>query len=134
MVCSDPSTSRDLRGMLAALGHTSVLTVTEGEQALAMLRTQSDIGWVITGIKLGNALDGFGLIEVIRKEPDWARLPIFVIVDPSMPDTSEKQGDPSFRLLQSLGMTDFLMEPIRSDALRAKIIITRQRREGLGEV
>jgi hypothetical protein len=33
----------------------------------------------------------------------------------------------------SLGMTDFLMEPIRQDVLRAKIIITRQRREASTE-
>lgn len=128
VVCKDPGVSRDLRGMLSALNH-DVLTVTGGEQALDLLRADRDIGWVITGIKLGGAVDGFGLIEMIRGDSNWSRLPIFVIVDPSMPDEGEKKGDPSFRLLQSLGMTDFLMEPIRQDVLRAKIGLTRERRE-----
>lgn len=132
VVCKDPGASRDLRGMLSTLGH-DVLTVTDGEQALDLLRTDREIGWVISGIKLGGAIDGFSLIEMVRGDSNWSRLPIFVIVDPSMPDTGENSGDPSFVLLQTLGMTDFLMEPFRQDVLRAKIVITRQRREGTTE-
>ena len=128
VVCKDSGTSRDLRGMLVALGH-DVLTVTSGEQALALLRADRDINWVISGIKLGGPIDGFGLIEMIRGDSNWSRLPIFMIVDQSMPDIGEKKGDPSFVLLQTLGMTDFLMEPIRSDELRAKIALARGRRQ-----
>lgn len=128
VVCKEVGTSRDLHGMLVALGH-SALVVTGGEEAIAHLRTDLSINWVISGIKLGGALDGFGLIEAIRKDNSSAQLPIFMIVDPSLPDTGEKKGDPSFVLLQSLGMTDFLMEPIRQDALRAKIALARGRRQ-----
>lgn len=119
VVCKDPGESRDLRGMLSSLGH-DVLTVTDGEQALALLGTDREIGWVISGIKLGGKMDGFKLTEAIRNMDNPVRLPIFIILSDYSAETRNEYLA-NLSLAKSLGASDVLVAPVRQEALLTRV-------------
>ena len=78
LVVEDSFTVREVqRSLLEAAGY-RVETARDGREGLERLRGDGDIALVVTDLEMPE-LDGFGLLEAIRSDPDRAALPVVVV-------------------------------------------------------
>ena len=89
----------------------SIQSAASAEEALAFL-DQRDICALITDLHLPQ-MDGFELIERVRRRPDHARLPILVISGDTDPRTPER--------VQRLGANAFFAKPYSPGEVRQKL-------------
>jgi CheY-like chemotaxis protein len=111
LVADDKDTGRELvRTVLEKSGH-QVFEASDGEQAVAeALRVRPDL--IILDIHMPG-LDGFGVIEKLRREKDFTATPIIALTASAM------MGDRERAL--SVGFTGYITKPIRLEALRAEV-------------
>jgi len=89
LVVEDSFTIRELqRSILEAAGY-RVTTARDGAEALRLLDAEPDVAMVITDIEMPE-LDGFGLIEAIRRDERRSSLPVMVVSSLDDPATRER--------------------------------------------
>lgn len=89
-----------------------VISASEGRQALERLRNHTDIGLVITDLHMPG-FHGLLLMEHMKENPKWARIPIIVCTSDSSRDTVLK--------VANLGVHHFLCKPVRMSMLKGKM-------------
>jgi len=111
LVADDKDTGRELvRTVLENSGH-QVFEASDGEQAVAeALRIHPDL--IILDIHMPG-LDGFGVIEKLRREPSFSHTPIIALTASAMMGDRERA--------MAAGFTGYITKPIRLGALRAEV-------------
>ena len=111
LVADDKDTGRELvRTVLEKSGH-QVFEASDGEAAVAeALRLHPDL--IILDIHMPG-LDGFGVIEKLRREPTFSRTPIIALTASAMMGDRERA--------MAAGFTGYITKPIRLGALRAEV-------------
>jgi CheY-like chemotaxis protein len=111
LVADDKATGRELvRAVLEKSGR-EVFEAGDGEQAVAeALRIRPDL--IILDIHMPG-LDGFGVIEKLRRDEGFAATPIIALTASAM------MGDRERAI--AAGFTGYFTKPIRLDALRAAV-------------
>jgi CheY-like chemotaxis protein len=118
LVDADPRSLRVLEVSLRKAGY-NLATANDGTTALSMIAASTP-DLILTDTRLPG-LDGFALVESIRKNPDWAAIPImFLSSDPAV--ESKVRG-------LTLGVEDYLTKPIYIKEIVARINISLSRFE-----
>lgn len=119
LVVDDVPENRDLLlRRLTRLGFVHVYQAENGVQALAAIAAQS-YDLVLLDIMMPE-LDGFGVLEVLRRDGRINELPILVI--------SALNGiEPVVRCIE-LGATDFIVKPFNPTLLRARVLSTLEKK------
>ena len=102
---------RILQTMLARIGIGKILTATNGKEALDTLRTTENVDLVLTDMSMP-VMDGAELVREIRKTPELAAIPVYVITA-----DVEMQGD-----YREIGFDDMLIKPITLETLKALLV------------
>lgn len=114
LVVDDSAALRhEVRDLLEQFGYSGVLTVTDAERALEVLREVRDVGGVITGTRIPG-LGGLGLLRELRADERWQKLPTLVMV--------ESGDDATITLASTLGASGYIEKPIRAEILRKKLL------------
>jgi len=111
LVADDKATGRELvRTVLENTGY-QVFEASDGQQALEQARrVHPDL--IILDIHMPG-LDGFGVIEILRREDDFASVPIVALTASAMMGDRERA--------MAAGFTGYITKPIRLGALRAEV-------------
>jgi len=110
LIVEDSDNVAPLEIALASLNGIRVIVLPDGRQALALLRANSaDFAAVITDLHLPD-VDGFELIEAIRADQRYSRLPIVVVSGDSHPDVPNR--------LRHLGADAFFSKPYSPAEIR----------------
>ena len=100
-----------LKTMLSRLGINKVLMAENGRQALDVLSEDGKVDIVLTDMTMP-VLDGEGLVRAIRKSPQFAALPVYVITaDVEMQGKYKEQG-----------FNDMLIKPITLEKLKGLLV------------
>ena len=111
LVADDKPTGRELvRTVLENSGYT-VIEASDGLQAVRYAREQKP-DLIILDLHMPG-LDGFGAIQELRRDSEFATTPIMALTASAM------QGDKERAL--SMGFTGYLTKPIRLGALRGEV-------------
>ena len=102
---------RILQTMLSRLGIHKVLTAGNGKEALETLQNSAAVDLVLTDMSMP-VMDGAGLVREIRKSPQLAAIPVYVI-------TADVEMLGEYR--QS-GFDDMLIKPITLEKLKALLV------------
>ena len=98
--------------MLLEMKNIDVTKVYSGDEALKQINEiNPDV--IVLDIMLTPSMDGFGFIELIKKDLNTAHIPVIMISALNMPDKIE------YGL--SLGANDYLVKPFKADELSVKI-------------
>lgn len=111
LVADDKATSRELvRTVLENAGY----TVVEASDGLEALRHARELGpdLIILDLHMPG-LDGFGVIEELRRDENFADTPVIALTASAM------QGDRERAL--SFGFTGYISKPIRLGTLRSEV-------------
>jgi CheY-like chemotaxis protein len=111
LVADDKATGRELvRTVLEKSGH-QVFEASDGEEAVVeALRIHPDL--IILDIHMPG-LDGFAVIEKLRRAEGFAATPIIALTASAMMGDRERA--------MSVGFTGYITKPIRLGALRAEV-------------
>lgn len=111
LVADDKDTGRELvRTVLEKSGH-QVFEASDGDQAVTEARRiHPDL--IILDIHMPG-LDGFGVIEKLRREAAFSDTPIIALTASAMMGDRERA--------MASGFTGYITKPIRLDALRAEV-------------
>ena len=96
-----------LRTMLSRLGFRNVLTAGNGMAALELLKITGNVDIVLTDMFMP-VLDGEGLVREIRKSPELAKIPVYVI-------TADVEMQAEFK---AKGFDNMLLKPITIEKLQ----------------
>ncbi len=114
----------ELRNVIVAkldlFGYKNVTTAGDGLEALEHIRTR-EFDLLILDIQMPR-LDGFGVLKVLRDDPDPARRQLPVIVSSGVDDL-----DAVVRCIE-LGAEDYLLKPVKSVIFRARVGATLERK------
>jgi CheY-like chemotaxis protein len=111
LVADDRPTGRELvRAVLEKSGY-EVLEAADGMEAVRVAREQLP-NLIILDIHMPGR-DGFGVVEELRKDAQFADTPIIALTASAM------QGDRERAM--ALGFTGYITKPIRLDALRQEV-------------
>jgi two-component system cell cycle response regulator DivK len=111
LIADDKPTGRELvRTVLENAGY-AVVEASDGSEALKMAR-ESSPDLIILDLHMPN-IDGFGVIEQLRRDALFARTPVVALTASAM------QGDRERAL--NLGFTGYITKPIRLASLRQEI-------------
>jgi two-component system, cell cycle response regulator DivK len=111
LVADDKATGRELVRTVLENGGYTVIEAADGMEALRLAReTLPDL--IILDIHMPGR-DGFGVIEELRRDPQFAATPVMALTASAM------QGDRERAL--SLGFTGYITKPIRLGALRHEV-------------
>ena len=102
------------------LGHGMVMAE-NGEQALAMLSAPSHGIDVILMDRMMPVMDGYQAMREIRRNPDWADLPIIALTARAMPEDVER--------CMAAGANDYMTKPVDIDRLLALLRVWLFQRE-----
>ena len=98
--------------MLARLGIRNVLTAVNGKDALEVLKQNPDgVDLVLTDMSMP-VMDGAALVREIRKSPQFAALPVYVITADVEMQSEYKQA----------GFDDMLIKPITLEKLKELLV------------
>jgi len=111
LVADDKATGRELvRTVLEKIGY-AVFEANDGEQAVEEARRiRPDL--IILDIHMPG-LDGFGVIERLRREDGFRTTPIIALTASAMMGDRERA--------MSVGFTGYITKPVRLGALRAEV-------------
>jgi CheY-like chemotaxis protein len=111
LIADDKPTGRELvRTVLENTGYT-VIEASDGHEALRRAR-ESRPDLIILDLHMPG-LDGFGVIQELRRDPQFAETPIVALTASAM------QGDRERAL--SIGFTGYITKPIRLTLLRDEV-------------
>jgi len=111
LVADDKPTGRELvRTVLENSGYT-VIEASDGLEAVRFARERKP-DLIILDLHMPG-LDGFGVIQQLRSEAEFAKTPIMALTASAM------QGDRERAL--SIGFTGYITKPIRLGALRGEV-------------
>jgi CheY-like chemotaxis protein len=111
LVADDRETSRELvRNALEGSGY-EVLEACDGIDALEQARSKHPDA-IILDLHMPR-LDGFGVIEALRREAEFAVLPVMALTASAMVGDRERA--------LAAGFTGYIAKPIRLAALRAEV-------------
>ena len=103
LIVEDSDSVAPLEIALGALENTQVVLLSNGREALKLLRASSiEIAAIVTDLHLPQ-VDGFELIRNIRADDRYSRLPIVVVSGDSHPELPER--------LRVLGADAFFRKP-----------------------
>ena len=102
---------RILQTMLVRLGIHNVLPAENGKQALEVLKNSEGADLVLTDMSMP-VMDGAALVREIRKSPQFAKIPVYVITA-----DVEMQGE-----YKTAGFDDMLIKPITLDKLKELLV------------
>jgi CheY-like chemotaxis protein len=97
--------------MLKKLGH-EVVVADQGQRALDILATDDNFDMVLMDCQMP-VLDGYETTQIIRRNPDWKKLPIIAVTANVM------QGDRDDCLAS--GMDDYITKPYNRADLKTII-------------
>ena len=86
----------------------SVLTATNGHEAIEILQAQPDVAIALMDIMMPE-MDGYETIQRIRQNPELRRLPIVALTAKAMKGDREK--------CLEAGASDYLAKPVNTDQL-----------------
>lgn len=111
LVADDKDTGRELvRTVLEKSGH-QVFEASDGEEAVSEAkRIHPDL--IILDIHMPG-LDGFGVIEKLRRQDSFTTTPIIALTASAMMGDRERA--------MAAGFTGYITKPIRLEALRAEV-------------
>jgi len=90
-----------------------IVAVLSGEQALALLkREENEVVAIVTDLQM-RGMDGYELIEEVRSDPRYVRVPIMVITGSPDPETPER--------VRRLGATALFAKPYSPVLVRQKL-------------
>jgi two-component system, sensor histidine kinase len=113
LVVEDADGIAPLEMSLAALEGVTVLVLSSGRDALLLIKSVSiELAAVITDLHLP-FVDGFELIEEIRKQHRYATLPVLVISGDTRPETPAR--------VRRLGANAFFAKPYSPTAIRQSL-------------
>lgn len=113
LIVEDTDTCLDmLEVALLGLPDVHIQSAATGEEALQYLDNGRDVCAIITDLNLPR-MDGFELIEHVRKAPAHARVPILVVSGDSDPATPDR--------VRRLGADAFFTKPYSPGELRLKL-------------
>lgn len=110
LIVEDGDNVTPLEIALASLSQTRTLVLSNGREALALLRSNpDDLAAVVTDLHLPD-VDGFELVEAIRSNRRYLHLPIVVVSGDSHPDVPNR--------LRHLGADAFFTKPYSPAEIR----------------
>jgi CheY-like chemotaxis protein len=110
LIVEDSDNVAPLEIALAALGSVRVVLLSNGRDVLNLLRASSiEIAAIVTDLHLPH-VDGFELIQTIRADNRYSRLPIVVVSGDSHPELPER--------LRVLGANAFFRKPYSPAEIR----------------
>jgi phosphoserine phosphatase RsbU/P len=119
LVVDDVAENRDLLlRRLTRLGFAQIDQAANGVEALAAIATQN-YDLVLLDIMMPE-LDGFGVLEALRRDGRINELPILVI-------SALSEMDPVVRCIE-LGAADFIVKPFNPTLLRARVLSTLEKK------
>jgi CheY-like chemotaxis protein len=111
LIADDRASSRELlRTVLQRAGY-EVLEAEDGEQALAQARSGHP-DMILLDLQMPG-LDGFGVLAVLRGDPQFAQLPVLALTASAMRGDREK--------ILEAGFTDYLAKPAGPEVLRETV-------------
>ena len=111
LVADDKDTGRELVRTVLEKSGLQVFEANDGTQAVAeALRLRPDL--IILDIHMPG-MDGFGVIEKLRREAAFSHTPIIALTASAMMGDRERA--------MAAGFTGYITKPIRLDALRAEV-------------
>jgi two-component system cell cycle response regulator DivK len=111
LIADDKATSRELVRTVLEKSSYTVVEASDGIEALRNAR-ESRPDLIILDLHMPG-LDGFGVIEEIRRDPDLAATPVMALTASAM------QGDRERAL--SAGFTAYIAKPIPLSMLRSEV-------------
>ncbi len=91
----------------------SVVTATDGMDAVEKLSgTNRPVTMIITDLNMPN-LDGYGLIETVRQNPQHAMTPIIILSSEDRPEDKERG--------MKAGASAYLVKPFKSEKLLEEV-------------
>ncbi len=108
LVVDDSSTIRKLVTVSLELQGFNVVAACDGMEALEKLPNEK-IDLLITDLNMPN-MDGFELISTLRKNPDYAGLPVVILSSLSDATTKEQNA--------ALGTVAYLQKPFSPERMR----------------
>ena len=100
-----------IRAMISRIGLRDVVTASNGVEALEILRKDPAINFVLTDMWMPE-MDGQALVAEIRKNPAWAKLPVYAV-------TADVEAR---NLGESSGFTGVLLKPITFEKLKSLFV------------
>jgi len=100
-----------IAGRLRELGFLQVDTASDPVTALTMLRRQR-YGLVLSDWRM-EPMDGIGLLQALRADPDYADVPFILVTAEARPD--------NVMAARRLGVDGYLVKPFDAAGLRAKL-------------
>lgn len=119
LVIDDSRALRLLIGKILGEQGFEVCEAANGEQGLAQLRANPDIGLVLVDWNMP-VMDGLQFIQAVRKEREWDTVRLMMV-------TTENESEQVQRAI-SAGANEYLMKPFTTDVLVAKLTLM-----GVGE-
>ena len=111
LIADDKATGRELvRTVLENTGY-KVIEASDGEEALRYAKEHNP-DLIILDIHMPGR-DGFGVIEALRRDPQFAATPVMALTASAM------QGDRERAV--AAGFTGYITKPIRLSALRSEV-------------
>jgi CheY-like chemotaxis protein len=89
-----------------------VLTATTGHEAIQLVESSPEIAIVLMDIMMPE-MDGFQTMEIIRKNPDYRKLPIVALTAKAMKGDREK--------CLEAGASDYLAKPVNTEQLLSSL-------------
>lgn len=111
IVVDDSDTIRKFISFGLRLKGFQVITASDGQDALEKLAAQP-VNIVLTDLNMPN-MDGFELIENLREDPEYKKIPIIVL-------TTESQLEERDRAI-ALGADTYLIKPFKVDVITKEI-------------
>ncbi len=112
LTVDDSRTMRDmLKFALVGAGH-EVIQAEDGVQGLEVLANCGHVDVIITDINMPR-MDGYGVIEQVRRDPQRRGIPILVLTTESEPAKKQRARD--------AGATGWIVKPFDSEKLLAAV-------------
>ncbi len=113
-----PTMRRIVRNLLNELGYHNIVEAEDGQAALAVLKGQKDINYLITDWNMPN-MQGIDLLRAVRADPALASLPVLLV-------TAEAKREQIVQAAEA-GVNGYIIKPFTAQTLKEKIEKTLQR-------
>jgi two-component system chemotaxis response regulator CheY len=111
LIADDSPTTRMLVGWVLARGHYEVLEASNGQDSLALL-AQQEVSLLLCDVNMPD-MDGFQLVEHLRKELGQTSLPILML--------TAEHDDALIARARDVGAQGWVIKPFKAEMLLAAI-------------